>query len=149
MNILLPFKLPEGRDFHLGQISVQPDPAEQVLRILLVEDEPSNSYALTKLLEKIGHNVALAENGQQALELLTAQDFDVILMDVQMPVMNGMEATKTIRQSSVLGMKKDIYIIAMTAYAMTGDRERFLEAGMNDYIAKPVHDPATELWSGR
>ena len=139
VNILLPFKLPEGRDFHLGQISVQPDPAEQVLRILLVEDEPSNSYALTKLLEKIGHNVALAENGQQALELLTAQDFDVILMDVQMPVMNGMEATKTIRQSSVLGMKKDIYIIAMTAYAMTGDRERFLEAGMNDYIAKPVH----------
>lgn len=138
VNILLPFKLPEGRDIHLGQISVQPDPAEQVLRILLVEDEPSNSYALTNLLEKTGHNVTLAENGQQALELLAAQDFDVILMDVQMPVMNGVEATKTIRQSSALGKKKDIFIIAMTAYAMTGDREIFIEAGMNDYIAKPV-----------
>ena len=117
---------------------MQPDPAEQVLRILLVEDEPSNSYALTNLLEKTGHNVTLAENGQQALELLAAQDFDVILMDVQMPVMNGVEATKTIRQSSALGKKKDIFIIAMTAYAMTGDREIFIEAGMNDYIAKPV-----------
>ncbi|UTF51844.1 PAS domain S-box protein [Desulfomicrobium sp. ZS1] len=137
VNVLLPFKLPvderipnEKGPGHLVQ-------AKQSLRILLAEDEPSNSYAVTKLLEKAGHTVTLAENGQQVLDLLAAQDFEVVLMDVQMPVMNGVESTKAIRQSLTLGKKKDIFIIAMTAYAMTGDRERFLEVGMNDYLSKP------------
>ena len=82
--------------------------------------------------------MTLAEDGQQALDLLAAQDFDVILMDVQMPLMNGVEATKAIRSSTGIGSKKDIPIIALTAYAMLGDREKFLEAGMDDYLAKPV-----------
>jgi CheY-like chemotaxis protein len=73
------------------------------------------------------------------MDILAIQDFDVILMDIQMPVMNGVETTKAIRQSSTVRDKKDIFIIAMTAYAMTGDREKFLDAGMNDYISKPIH----------
>lgn len=102
------------------------------------QDNPSNALPIMKLLEKAGHTVTLAENGQQALDKLAAQDFDVILMDVQMPVLNGVEATKTIRQSASLGEKKNIPIVALTAYAMTGDREKFLEADMNDYLSKPV-----------
>ncbi len=98
----------------------------------------SNQYPTRKLLEKMGHSVTLAETGQQALDLLSAQDFDVILMDIQMPVMDGVEATRIIRSSADLETKKGILIIALTAYAMAGDREKFLEAGMDDYISKPV-----------
>ncbi len=70
--------------------------------------------------------------------LLSDQDFDVILMDIQMPFMDGVEATKAIRSSTDPGARKDIPIIALTAYAMHGDREKFLEAGMDDYISKPL-----------
>ena len=106
--------------------------------ILLAEDDPSNSLPIMKLLEKTGHAVTLAEDGQQVLDKLAAQHFDVILMDIQMSVLNGVEATKSIRESATLGYKKDIPIIALTAFAMTGDREKFLETGMDDYLAKPV-----------
>ncbi len=138
VNVLLPFKLPEGASIAAEKGSRQLTQAKQSLRILLAEDEPSNALPIIKLLEKAGHTVILAENGQQVLDLLAAQDFDVILMDVQMPVLNGVEATKAIRQSAALGDKKNIPIIALTAYAMLGDREKFLEAGMDDYLAKPV-----------
>jgi CheY-like chemotaxis protein len=138
VQVLLPFKLPEGVSIAVEQGPTWLNEAKESLRILLAEDEPSSSFPTTKLLEKAGHTVTLAENGQQALDLLAAQDFDVILMDVQMPVLNGVEATKAIRESTTLGAKKDIPIIALTAYAMLGDREKFLEAGMNDYLAKPV-----------
>ena len=108
------------------------------MRVLLVEDDPSNRLPVQTLLEKAGHEVTLAENGRQALELLGANDIDCILMDVQMPVMDGIEATRIIRESATLGPKKDIPIIALTAYAMEGDKEKFLAAGMNGYVAKPV-----------
>jgi two-component system sensor histidine kinase EvgS len=108
------------------------------MRVLLVEDDPSNRLPVQALLEKAGHEVTLAENGRQALELLGANDIDCILMDVQMPVMDGIEATRIIRESATLGPKKDIPIIALTAYAMEGDKEKFLAAGMNAYVAKPV-----------
>jgi PAS domain S-box-containing protein len=121
-----------------------PSPAI-ALRILLVEDEPSNSFPTMKRLEKSGHNVTLAEDGQQALNLLASQDFDVILMDVQMPVMNGVEATRMIRKledEKNFGLPESqhsrIPIIALTAYAMMGDKEKFLQAGMDDYLAKPM-----------
>jgi CheY-like chemotaxis protein len=107
-------------------------------RILLAEDEISNALPTRVLLEKSGHSVTLAEDGEQVIEILSKNDFDCILMDIQMPVLNGIEATKRIRSSTSLGPKKDIPIIALTAYAMKGDREKFLEAGMNDYLAKPV-----------
>ena len=76
------------------------------------------------------------------LQRLTEEDFDLILMDVQMPVMDGVEATKTIRRASNFGVKSSIPIVAMTAYAMSGDRDKFLAAGMVDYISKPVDKTA-------
>jgi len=95
-----------------------------------------------KLLEKAGYEVALAVDGRDALEKLASQDFDLILMDIQMPEMDGVEATQHIRFKDRFEAKRDIPIIAMTAYAMSGDREKFLEAGMNDYISKPVDSKA-------
>ncbi|GAB6060638.1 PAS domain S-box protein [Desulfonatronum parangueonense] len=136
VHVVLPFKLPVDS----SQIETTTTQKERIqnLRILLAEDEPTNALSTRMLLMEAGHHVVHAENGREALDLLVAQDFDVILMDVQMPVMNGVYATKEIRQAKSLDYKKDIPIIALTAYAMTGDREKFLEAGMDDYLAKPV-----------
>ena len=83
-----------------------------------------------------GISIAVAGDGEKALQLLEKENYDCVLMDVQMPVLDGVEATKKIRSSNE--NFQGIPIIAMTAYAMTGDREKFLQAGMNDYIAKPV-----------
>jgi len=107
-------------------------------RILLAEDDEVNLWSGRKMLEKLGHAVTTAVNGQEVLELLATRDFDLIFMDIQMPVLDGVEATTAIRAATNLGAKADIPIIAMTAYAMTGDREIFLRAGINDYLAKPV-----------
>jgi len=137
MNVVLPFKHPVEAVISIPLQTAQLK-AKQKMRILLAEDEPTNQFAMIKLLEKAGYEVMLAENGKQAIDLLKMHDFDCILMDVQMPLMDGVEATKTIRSSANLGPKKDIPIIAMTAYAMIGDREKFLECGMNDYVGKPV-----------
>ena len=108
------------------------------LRVLLVEDDYSNQITTRKLLEKSGHTVTLAENGRQALDHLCREDFDVVLMDIQMPVMGGVEATEAIRNAPSLAACRHIPIIALTAYAMIGDREKFLASGMDDYLAKPV-----------
>ena len=111
------------------------------LKILLAEDNLVNQLAAKLLLERMGHRVETAENGHRALEMLASNTFDLVLMDIQMPVMNGIEATKAIRDADGSdGIDPDIPIIAMTAHAMKGDRENFLSQGMNDYIPKPV-DP--------
>jgi len=89
-----------------------------------------------RMLEKFGHTAVTAKNGKEALALFNEQDFDLILMDVQMPVLDGVEATGRIRASG--SARAAVPIIAMTAFAMTGDREKFLAAGMNDYLSKPV-----------
>jgi two-component system, sensor histidine kinase and response regulator len=106
------------------------------LRILLAEDNPVNQMLAVRLLEKRGHSVTVAGNGKEALAALDHQGFDLILMDVQMPEMDGFEATTAIR-----GLEKQtglhLPIIAMTAHAMVGDKERCLAAGMDDYITKP------------
>ncbi|WP_155887715.1 PAS domain S-box protein [Paucidesulfovibrio longus] len=107
-------------------------------RILLAEDEDVNRLATSKLLERKGHIVKAVKDGQEAIALLKEDTFDVILMDIQMPIMDGVEATKAIRGGDAGQGRKDIPIIAMTAYAMSGDKEKFLAAGMNDYTAKPV-----------
>ena len=108
------------------------------LRVLLAEDNRVNQRLALRLLEKRGHRVVLAENGAQAVEELQKQKFDLVLMDVQMPVMDGVEATAAVRlKEKVSG--DHIPIIAMTAHAMEGDRERFLESGMDGYVSKPVH----------
>ncbi|MBU3695147.1 PAS domain-containing hybrid sensor histidine kinase/response regulator [Dechloromonas sp.] len=111
---------------------------QQTLDVLLVEDHPVNQKLALGLLEKWGHRAHLANNGLEAIFLIEAHDFDLVLMDMHMPEMGGIEATRKIRErEAVLGLKH-LPIIAMTAAAMQGDREACLEAGMDDYLSKPV-----------
>ncbi|MBU1041652.1 MAG: response regulator [Proteobacteria bacterium] len=112
--------------------------AGQPLKILLAEDEPISQMATALMLRRLGHSVQTVGNGLEALEILSMEAFDCILMDVQMPEMDGVEATRIIRSLGDLGDKARIPIIALTAYAMPGDREKFLAAGMDDHVAKPV-----------
>ena len=112
--------------------------AERPLHILLVEDNVVNQKVAVRLLEKQGHSVAIACNGEEALAAFLRGRFDVILMDVQMPVMNGYEATQAIRTAE-RGTGSHTSIVALTAHAMTGDRELCLQAGMDDYLGKPIH----------
>ncbi|GAB6095958.1 hypothetical protein JCM14469_22110 [Desulfatiferula olefinivorans] len=104
-------------------------------RILLVEDNPINQMVAMEILSTAGISVDRAENGREALTRLKENRYDAVLMDVQMPIMDGIEATRVIRGELFL---TDLPIIAMTAHAMYGDKERCLDAGMNDYIAKPI-----------
>jgi signal transduction histidine kinase/ActR/RegA family two-component response regulator len=108
-------------------------------RILLVEDNPVNQMIAQKMLEKFGLTAIVANNGVEAHHVLAMQKFDLVLMDCQMPEMDGFEATRLIRDRSILSLSDDeLPVIAMTANVMSGDRERCLEAGMSDYIGKPV-----------
>ncbi|MEW6240644.1 MAG: response regulator, partial [Chloroflexota bacterium] len=104
------------------------------LRILLAEDLQVNQKLALRLLEQMGYRADVASNGLEAVESVERQAYDVILMDVQMPDMDGLDATRAIRKKNV----KQPYIIAMTANAMQGDREMCIEAGMDDYISKPI-----------
>jgi CheY-like chemotaxis protein len=108
------------------------------LRILLAEDNLVNQKLASRLLENQGHMVVVAADGAQALDTLEKQSFDLVLMDAQMPVMDGFETTAAIRRLEQ-STRAHIPIIAMTAHAMVGDRQRCLQAGMDGYIAKPVH----------
>jgi signal transduction histidine kinase/CheY-like chemotaxis protein len=107
------------------------------LKVLVAEDNPVNQLLAVRLLEKRGHTVVVAETGKAALDALAQQPFDLILMDVQMPVMNGLEVTRAIRENEKMtGLH--IPIIAMTAHAMVGDKENCLNAGMDGYASKPL-----------
>ncbi|RMH05206.1 MAG: response regulator [Planctomycetota bacterium] len=108
------------------------------LRVLLAEDNPINQRLAIRLLEKRGHRVIVAGNGAEALERLAQQDFDLVLMDLQMPVLDGLEATRRLRRREAEKGLPRQRVVAMTANAMVGDRERCLQAGMDDYIAKPI-----------
>ncbi len=110
-------------------------------RILLVEDNEINQEMATELLRDAGFIVDVAENGQIALDKVRAADYDIVLMDMQMPVMDGLTATGEIRKE---GRCKDLPVVAMTANAMEGDRERCIAAGMNDHVAKPIEPE--DLW---
>lgn len=107
-------------------------------RILIAEDDRINQLAIGKFVKKLGHEAQIVTNGGEVLIELSKGDFDLVLMDIQMPIMNGVEATRRIRAADYMGVKKNIPIVALTAHAMAGDRERFLGKGMDDYLAKPV-----------
>src|ERR1700687_4895200 len=147
---------PIGQEELLNAIlnALQPAPTEQIspplvtrhslresgthLNILLAEDNAVNQALAVRLLEKRGYSVTVAGNGKEALALLEKDSFDLILMDVQMPEMDGFAATAAIREKEK-SSGAHLPIIAMTAHAMVGDRDRCLEAGMDDYISKPIH----------
>ena len=107
------------------------------LHILLAEDNLVNQKLTTRMLEKRGHSVVIAENGKKAITALENETFDIVLMDVQMPVLDGLEATSAIREKEK-ETGRHIPIVAMTAHAMKGDREKCLEAGMDCYVTKPI-----------
>lgn len=135
--VSLPFSIP----YPLPQETEKEDErTEQLLqkppKVLLADDDPISQLSTRRLLEKYGSSVKVVENGRDAISEFEKEYFDLLLMDVEMPVLDGVEATKQIRSSQ--SKFKNIPIIALTAYAMTGDQEKFLEAGMDDYIAKPV-----------
>ena len=127
-----------GKNSKQGR-SADPDmqPAVKNLHLLLVEDNLVNQKLAIRLLEKTGHRVQLAVNGREAVELAASTQFDLILMDLQMPVMGGLEATQKIRQYEA-AVGKHTPILAMTAHAMKGDREKCFEAGMDGYVSKPI-----------
>jgi CheY-like chemotaxis protein len=119
--------------------------------ILVVEDHPINQQLMRAILGKLGYRNTVVNNGQEALLILEQRSFDLIFMDIQMPVMNGYEATREII-ARYPADKKPV-IIAMTANALQGDREKCLEAGMDDYITKPVQaamiTERIRIWIGR
>jgi signal transduction histidine kinase/CheY-like chemotaxis protein len=119
-----------------------PQKAEARLRILLAEDNKINQQYATVVLNKAGHHVTIAENGHQAVDAVRGADFDLVLMDIQMPELDGVEATRQIR--GLPAPKNAVPIFAMTAHAMRGASEEYLAAGMNDYITKPFQ-PAVLL----
>jgi CheY-like chemotaxis protein len=107
-------------------------------RALLVEDTAINQTLVTILLSRMGYEVLLANNGIEALEAFSSQKFDLILMDIQMPEMGGIEATEFIRIKEGASQLRRTPIIAVTANALKGDRERYLAAGMDGYVSKPI-----------
>ncbi len=113
-------------------------PKDNKLRILLAEDNPVNQKLALRMLEKMGHSVTVVSNGKQALESLELNSYDVFITDIQMPEMDGYEATRTIRRKEEQTGRSRIPIIAMTAYAMESDRELCMSAGMDGYVSKPV-----------
>jgi CheY-like chemotaxis protein len=120
-----------------GKVKLDPQIAEQLpLRILLVEDNAVNQKLALRLLEQMGYRADLAGNGLEAVQAVGRQKYDVVLMDVQMPEMDGLEASRQICARWPRGERP--HIVAMTANAMQGDRERCLEAGMDDYVSKPI-----------
>jgi len=107
-------------------------------RLLVVEDNPTNQKLALRLLEKIGCSADIAANGKEAIKALETASYDLVLMDLQMPEMDGLEATKIIRETSSEVKRHDIPIVAMTAHAMKDHKDRCLDAGMDDYISKPI-----------
>uniref|UniRef100_UPI003B3A89AD response regulator n=1 Tax=Spirosoma sp. TaxID=1899569 RepID=UPI003B3A89AD len=117
----------------LTQLSAMPPPRERTVRVLVVEDNLINQKLILQVLKRLGYQTQIADNGEKALDLLQNNTFDIILMDIQMPVMDGYETTRHIRTK----LKSSIPIIAMTAHALASEREECLKTGMNDFLPKP------------
>jgi len=113
-------------------------PQLPTMRVLLVEDNPLNRELISAFLKSQHHDVIEAGDGLQALETLQFQPVDLVLMDIQMPMLDGVATTQTIRSASSLAVPQDVPVVALTAHALSGDRERFLAAGLDGYVSKPV-----------
>ena len=147
MKPIKPSELLDAVMLTLGDSSVEEEEARQAvstrsapwrpLRILLTEDSLVGQKLVVGILQRLGHTLEIANNGKEALALLQSREFDVVLMDVQMPEMDGLETTATIRAKEARS-GTHIPIVAMTAHAIKGDRERCLEAGMDGYVSKPI-----------
>ncbi|WP_449241883.1 PAS domain S-box protein [Desulfovibrio sp.] len=137
-HVVLPLPLAEEEAQAFVAEEAEPSADGPAWRILVVEDDRVNLLAATSFLRKQGHEPVSAANGQEALEALAGERFDCVLMDVQMPVMDGLEATRRIRASGGEAFDPEVPVVALTAYAMPSDRELFLQAGMDDYVSKPV-----------
>ncbi|MEI8641010.1 response regulator [Pseudoalteromonas sp. Hal099] len=121
--------------------SLRKEKSDTPAKILLVEDNPVNQHVSTLMLKKLNCEVILAQNGQEAINTLSEHNegyFDLVLMDCQMPVMDGFDATANIRDGMAGDEHKAIKIIALTANAMDSDKERCINAGMDDYLTKPI-----------
>ncbi len=135
-------ELPIGkvREFAPETMSVVPSfPALERRHILIVEDNPINQLVTSRFIAKLGCAVDIASNGREALELWQQRPYDLILMDGQMPELDGYQATRQLRQLEQALNRKRVPVIALTAHALPGDKERCLDAGMDDYLSKPVH----------
>jgi PAS domain S-box-containing protein len=134
-------RLEPGRPEDLASPVPESEPQSDRIRqcsILLAEDDRMSQLFTRRLLEQRGHRVDVAENGREALAKLSSCNFDLVLMDVEMPEMSGEEAVRAIREGRVQGVDAQIPVIALTAHALQGHREQFMHAGMTDYLAKPV-----------
>ncbi len=139
-RITLPFtraSMPSTRQKKAMQFDA-PDSGPEALSVLLVEDNKVNQLFTREMLLAEGHSVVVAENGQEAVDILARQRYDIVLMDIQMPVMDGVEATRIIRDPNSAVLDHSVPIVALTAHAIKGDKERFIKAGMTDYLTKPV-----------
>jgi PAS domain S-box-containing protein len=140
-------------DISLATLDTLSEARRLKVRILLVEDNVTNQQVALRILEKLGFRADAVGNGREAIEALERAPYDIVFMDVQMPVMDGFEATRAIRTGQTKVPNPELPIVAMTAHAMKGDRERCIEAGMDDYIAKPVTpqalSEALDKWLGR
>ena len=141
----------QGTSFNREAIEEAPE-EEATFHILLVEDNKVNQRVAAAMLKKMGHDVDLAENGEEAVKQVQMKKYDAVLMDCQMPVLDGWEATRQIRRLG--GEFEMIPIVALTANALAGDKQQCLDAGMNDYLSKPVkkqdlHDKILEMCGKR
>jgi|GEM_PF-4777167 len=135
VSFKVPLEIVPSKDLGKSARPLAPHPR---LRILLVEDDNVNKKTAGSILGKLGHSVAIANNGAEALDMLAAEPFDCVLMDIQMPIMDGLEATRRLRAGGLdARLNQDVPVIAVTALAMPGDREIILAAGVDQYIAKP------------
>lgn len=138
-SCVIPFKRSQyAKQVSLDKVApIELRPLENT-KVLVAEDDLVNQRYITRLLEKMGCEVVLAQNGLEAVDALKAEEFDIVLMDIEMPVMNGIEATKAIRLEETGCINPNVPIVALTAHAMWGDQQRCLHAGMDDYLTKPV-----------
>lgn len=138
MYVTLQLKVPNPDEIASSTQNVILQPQTKGLTILVVEDDRVNQIAISRMLQKMEHEATCVDNGKKAIDILKEKSFDCIFMDIQMPILDGIETTKEIRTAPEMKDVSDTPIIALTAHAMPEDRENFLKVGMNDYISKPV-----------